>query len=369
MAALLVTPSAVTVAAATPYEVRAAPALNLGAAVGAALPPGVAAVLTDSTVGPLHAPPVVAALEGAGWKVTDTITVPAGESSKSLRVYGDVVRRLATLGLPRCGTLFALGGGVVGDLGGFVASSYMRGIDLVQLPTSLLAMVDSSVGGKVGLDLPEGKNLIGAFLQPRLVAANLDWLATLPPREVSCGLAEVVKMGLLAGGDFYEDLGQHIKAARRGDTDALCALILHSVRYKASVVEEDEKESGLRAVLNYGHTVAHGLEAAAGYHHLPHCEAVAVGMLAAARLSREKLGADLLETHETLLRAAGLPLSAPAPDVEAVLAAMGRDKKRRATDREGEYRFVLLEDVGRPVRDVPVSGAEARRAMGAVLDR
>ncbi|MCA1715647.1 MAG: 3-dehydroquinate synthase [Actinobacteria bacterium] len=354
-----------TVAATTPYEVRVEPALDLNSAVSSAQPPGTAVLLTDSDVGPLHAPAVTEALERAGWTVADIITVPAGEASKSLSVYEGVVRRLAAAGLPRGGTLFALGGGVVGDLGGFVASSYMRGIDFVQLPTSLLAMVDSSVGGKVGLDLPEGKNLVGAFLQPRLVAANLDWLETLPPREVSHGLAEVLKMGLLAGGEFFEDLGG-LAAARAGDEEALQSLILHSVRYKAAVVAEDERESGLRAVLNYGHTIGHGLEAAAAYD-LPHGEAVAAGMLAAARLSREKFGADLLELHEDLLRAAGLPLKVPAVDVETVLEAMSRDKKRRNSDRAGEYRFVLLGDVGHPERDVPVGVAEARRAIGAVL--
>ncbi len=363
-------PNSVTVAAATPYEVRVEPALDLAAAVSETLTPGVAAVLTDSTVGPLHARTVVAALEAAGWRVADEITVPAGEASKSLKVYENVVRGMARAGVPRGGTLFALGGGVVGDLGGFVASSYMRGIDLVQLPTSLLAMVDSSVGGKVGLDLPEGKNLVGAFLQPRLVAADLDWLATLPPRQISCGLAEVVKMGLLAGGGFYADLENLLGAARDGEAEALRALIVHSVRYKASVVERDERESGERAVLNYGHTIAHGLEAAAGYDLLllPHGEAVAAGMLAAARLSRDKLGCDLLEAHEHLLRAAGLPPKGPAVDTGAVLAAMGRDKKRKPSDREGEYPFVLLKGAGEPVRDVPVTAAEARLAIEAVLE-
>ena len=355
----------VTVAATTPYEVRVEPALDLNSAVSSTQPPGTAVLLTDSDVGPLLAPAVTEALEQAGWTVADIITIPAGEASKSLLVYEGVVRGLAVAGLPRGGTLFALGGGVVGDLGGFVASSYMRGIDFVQLPTSLLAMVDSSVGGKVGLDLPEGKNLVGAFLQPRLVAANLDWLETLPPREVSHGLAEVLKMGLLAGGEFFEDLGG-LAAARAGDEEALQSLILHSVRYKAAVVAEDERESGLRAVLNYGHTIGHGLEAAAAYD-LPHGEAVAAGMLAAARLSREKFGTDLLELHEDLLRAAGLPLKVPAVDVETVLEAMGRDKKRRNSDRPGEYRFVLLGDVGHPERDVPVGPDEARRAIGAVL--
>ena len=356
----------VTVAAPTPYEVLVEPDLDLTQAVSDALPPGTAVLLTDSTVGPLYAPFVLEALKEAGWALADVVTVPAGEESKSLSVYEGVVRGLARAGGPRGGTLFALGGGVVGDLGGFVASSYMRGINLVQLPTSLLAMVDSSVGGKVGLDLPEGKNLIGAFLQPRLVAANLDWLETLPPREVSHGLAEVVKMGLLSGGKFFEALGR-LKEARAGDKDALQALILHSVRAKAAVVAEDERETGLRAILNYGHTVGHGLEAAAGYD-LPHGEAVAAGMLAAARLSGELLGTtDLLEIHESLLHAAGLPLKAPALDVESVLRAMGRDKKRHASDQAHTYRFVLLEDVGRPRRDVPVEEAEARRAIGAVL--
>ena len=353
---------------AAPYEVRVEPSLDLAAAVSAALPPGTAAILTDSSVGPLHADAVSGALAEAGWEIPEVVTVPAGEPSKSLAVYEVVLRRLAASGLPRDGTLFALGGGVIGDLGGFVASSYMRGINLVQLPTSLLAMVDSSVGGKVGLDLPEGKNLVGAFLQPRLVAANLDWLVTLPDREVSQGLAEVVKMGILSGGSFFEDLGKHLAAARERDAGALQALILDSVRYKAAVVAEDEKEAGLRAVLNYGHTVAHGLEAAAGYD-LPHGEAVAVGMLAAARLSHEKLGPDLVEVHRDLLRAAGLPLSAPAADVEAVLDAMGRDKKRRSSDGEGRYPFVLLQGIGRPVHGVGVTAAEARSAIGSILDR
>lgn len=357
----------VTVAATRPYEVRVEPALDLKGVVSAALTPGPAVLLTDSTVGPLYAPSVTGALEEAGWALADVVTVPAGEGSKSLSVYEWVVRRLARAGVPRGGTLFALGGGVMGDLGGFVASSYMRGINLVHLPTSLLSMVDSSVGGKVGLDLPEGKNLIGAFLQPRLVAANLDWLETLPSREVSHGLAEVVKMGLLAGGEFFEDLRRLLAAARAGDKEALQALILNSVRAKAAVVAEDERETGLRAVLNYGHTVGHGLEAAADYD-LPHGEAIAAGMLAAARLGRELLGADLLETHENLLRDAGLPLKIPAAEIEPVLEAMGRDKKRRASDDDRTYRFVLLEDVGRPRPDVPVSAPEARRAIGAIVD-
>src|SRR5829696_8087990 len=366
MAQRRVKESVTVVASSKPYEVRVEPGLNLAQTVSDALEPGTGTILTDSTVGPLYADSVSRALERAGWTLTEAVTVPVGEGSKNLSVYEGIVRRLAALGMPRDGTLFALGGGVIGDLGGFVASSYMRGIDFVQLPTSLLGMVDSSVGGKVGLDLPEGKNLIGAFLQPRLVAANLDWLDTLPPQEISHGLAEVVKMGLLTGGEFFEDLKRSLAQARAGDKEALQTLILHSVRAKAVVVTEDEREAGFRAILNYGHTVGHGLEAAAGYD-LPHGEAVAVGMLAAARLSRESFGTDLLATHEDLLRAASLPLKVSAVEVKRVLDAMGRDKKRFASDAVGEYRFVLLEDVGRPVRDVPVSTDEARRVIGDVL--
>lgn len=351
----------VDVEVATPYPVVVGDGLDPGKAVSEALEPGVAALLTDSRVGPLHAAYARESLEDSGWRVAATIEIPAGESSKSLEVYGDAVRDLARAGLTRDATLFALGGGVVGDLGGFVAGTYMRGIDFVALPTTLLAMVDSSVGGKVGVDLPEGKNLVGSFIRPRMVLANLDWLQTLPERELSNGLAEVVKMGLLAGGGYFEDLGL-LGDARAGGGDALETLVLHSVRFKAGVVAEDEMEAGRRAILNYGHTIGHGLEAAAGYA-LAHGEAVAAGMIAAAHLSRVKLGVDLLETHEELLRAAGLPTGVSDFDPDSVLAAMGRDKKRRATDEAHEFRFVLLEDVGRPVWGVPVSTDEARRAM------
>lgn len=354
----------VEVPVAPPYPVVAGAAPDLAAAVSAVLDPGSGVVITDSNVGPLYAAPVRRALEGAGWKIVGVVEVPAGEASKSLSVYGNALSELARTGVGRDATLFALGGGVVGDLGGFVAATYMRGVRLVQLPTSLLAMVDSSVGGKVGVDLPEGKNLVGSFYRPRLVFADLRWLDSLPARELSCGLAEVVKMGLLSGGPFFEDLAQ-IEEARAGDLDALQALVLESVRFKATIVAEDELEGGRRAILNYGHTVGHGLEAAAGYA-LPHGEAISAGMLAAARLARERLGVDLVETHEDLLRSAGLPLRVPAPDTDAVIAAMSRDKKRRAGDRD--LRFVMLEGVGDPVWGVPVGEDEVRRVIGAVVD-
>ena len=357
--------------AADTIEVRVAPPYpvmvgeDVYRSVAGTLEPRPCAILTDSNVGPLHAAGLRQSLEGAGWPVVGTVEIPAGEASKGVATYADAVRRLARMGLTRDGALFALGGGVVGDLGGFVAATYMRGIDLVMLPTSLLAMVDSAVGGKTGLDLPEGKNLVGAFVRPSLVAAGPGWLRTLPGAEISNGLAEVVKMGLLAGGRFFEDLAL-IPAARAGDADALRALILHSIRFKAEVVAEDEREGGRRAILNYGHTIGHALEAAADYA-LPHGSAVAAGMVAEAGLSANRFETDLTDLHEDLLEAAGLPRRSPGIDAETVLRAMSRDKKRTATDGGTDHRFVLLEDVGRPVYGVPVGEDEARLAIGSVV--
>ena len=333
------------------------------------LEPRPCAILTDSNVGPLHAADLKRSLEGAGWTVVGVVEITAGEASKNVATYADAVSRLARMGLTRDGALFALGGGVVGDLGGFVAATYMRGIDLVMLPTSLLAMVDSAVGGKTGLDLPEGKNLVGAFVRPLMVAADPGWLRTLPEAEVSNGLAEVVKMGLLAGGRFFEDLDL-IPSARSGGAGALRALILHSIRFKAEVVAEDEREGGRRAILNYGHTIGHALEAAADFA-LPHGSAVAAGMVAEAAISRARFGTDLTALHEHLLEAAGLPSRSPGVDAEAALLAMSRDKKRSATNGgakgEATHRFVLLRDVGLPVYGVPVGDAEAREAIGAIV--
>ena len=334
-------------------------------AVSEVLQPGACVVLTDSHVGPLHTDAVRRSLEGSGWRVLGVVEVRAGEASKSMETYADVVSRLARLGLTRDGTVFALGGGVVGDLGGFVAATFMRGVSLVMLPTSLLSMVDSAVGGKTGLDLPEGKNLVGSFIRPRAVVADTGWLRTLPESEVSNGLAEVVKMGLLCGGEFFEDLSL-VRRARAGDAGALLALIRHSIRFKAAVVGEDEMEGGRRATLNYGHTIGHALEAAADFA-LPHGSAISAGMVAAARLSRSRFATDLTGLHKDLLRYAGLPLRAPGVDVEAALAAMSRDKKRSLADGRTGHRFVLLKDVGHPVYGVAVGDAEARQAIGDLV--
>ena len=356
----------VEVAGVPPYPVLVGSRLDPAEEISRILEPGVCALLTDSNVGPLHAETVTGSLESAGWRVADTIQIPAGEGSKNLSTYGDVIRRLARAGLTRDGALFALGGGVVGDLGGFVAGTFLRGVNFVALPTSLLAMVDSSVGGKVGVDLPEGKNLAGAFVRPRAVVANVDWLRTLPKREVSNGLAEVVKMGLLSGGGFLKSLNL-IDKVRVLEHESLLQVIGHSIRFKAEVVAEDEFEAGRRATLNYGHTIGHGLEAASGYA-LSHGEAVGVGMVAAAGISGEVLGTDLKDLHEELLSSAGLPVLARQLVVEKVLAAMGRDKKRKGSDSAMEYRFVLLEDVGKSLYGVRVGEDVVRRAIEAVVE-
>ena len=352
----------IKVGVAPPYSVIIGNGVDLAAELSGVLRPGAAVILTDSNVDALHTEAVLGNLEGGGWRVAEVVEVAAGEGAKSLSTYEDVLRRTARSGLPRDGTIFALGGGVVGDLGGFVAGTYMRGVNFVALPTSLLAMVDSSVGGKVGLDLPEGKNLVGGFVRPRLVCANLAWLHTLPEREISHGLAEVVKMGLLAGGKFYEDLDL-VGEARASGEKPLETLVTHSVRFKAGVVAEDELEAGKRAILNYGHTIGHGIEAAAGYE-LPHGRAISAGMVAAARLSARKFDNDLVSLHQSLLKFAGLPTKLPNMDAEEILAAMHKDKKRR----DGGHRFVLLEDVGKPVWGVPVGDEEIREAIAGISE-
>lgn len=352
----------VNVEVSPPYPVVIGSGIGISEELSRVLNPRPAAIVTDSNVGSLHTAELTKNLEKAGWHVSEVIEVDAGEGAKSLAVYGDVLGRIARAGLPRDGVIFALGGGVVGDLGGFVAGTYMRGVDFVALPTSLLAMVDSSVGGKVGLDLPEGKNLVGSFVRPRVVLAELDLLRTLPQKEISHGLAEVVKMGLLAGGDFYKDL-YRVQDAKAGGQSALDVLVTHSVRFKAAVVAEDELEAGRRAILNYGHTIGHGIESAAGYE-LPHGRAISVGMMAEARISAQRFGRDLVSIHESALQAASLPTKLPDMDPDKILDAMGRDKKRR----KGEHRFVLLKDIGEPVWDVPVGEEEIRDAIDGVCE-
>lgn len=278
---------------------------------------------------------------------TATVLVEEGESAKSMASLADLLDRLAGDGLDRRSLIVALGGGVVGDLAGFAAAVFMRGIRFVQVPTTLLAQVDSSVGGKTGVNLPQGKNLVGAFHQPSAVFADTDTLRSLPPRELSAGLAEVIKHGLLADAEYLAQVERDMNALLACDGAALALAVAGSCRIKAAIVSRDERESGERALLNLGHTFGHAIEAIAGYGVWLHGEAVAVGLYLAAELSR-KLG---LITHDDVARvrrlvhAARLPSSVPGLSCADMLAAMRGDKKTEA----GRVNFIVLERLGRAV--------------------
>jgi 3-dehydroquinate synthase len=312
-----------------------------------------AVIVSNATVAARYLAPLKAALARAGVAV-DTILVPDGEAHKSWPTLQDVLTRLLELGADRATTLVALGGGVVGDLAGFAAAIYQRGIAFVQVPTTLLAQVDSSVGGKTAVDIPAGKNLVGAFHPPRAVIADTRVLATLPPRELRAGLAEVVKYGAIVDAPFLDWLAAHSEALLGGDADTLSEAIARSCAHKAAIVERDPFEHGERALLNFGHTFGHAIETAQDYGTLNHGEAVAVGMVLAARLSTVLgLATDTdAMILQALLQRFGLPTALPAGlDPDVLLAHMRLDKKAQASG----LRFVLWEGLGRArvVPDVP----------------
>ena len=305
------------------------------------------AVVSDSTVAPLYGQRVADAIGAAGRRAR-VATFKAGEASKSPDSWVRLVEWLGSKGFGRDGCVVAVGGGVTGDLAGFVAATYARGIRLVQVPTSLLAMIDASLGGKTGIDLRAGKNLAGAFHQPRLVAVDPDVLATLPDAQLREGLAEAVKHGAVADAAYLSEITVRAQAIMERQPDALDPLILGSIRIKTSIVARDALEGGERAVLNFGHTVAHAIELLTDYR-VPHGEAVAIGMVAEARIG-EQLGVTHAGTadrlRETLSRL-GLPTE-PPPDVDpsAVVDATRTDKKARA----GRVRYSLIERLGTPAR-------------------
>lgn len=306
-------------------------------------------VVTDETVGAIYLARALESLEAAGFRAA-TAVIPAGESSKDLSRAGKLYDVALEAGLDRRSAVVALGGGVVGDLAGFVAATYLRGVAFVQVPTTLLAQVDSSVGGKVGVNLPRGKNLVGAFHQPVLVVADVSSLKTLGTREFSAGLAEVVKHAIIADRGLFEQLEADVRGIRNLNPPLLAEIVERNCRIKASVVQEDEREDGRRAILNFGHTLGHAIEKAAGYGRFLHGEAVAVGMPAAARVSAA-LGVlqepDLVDRLEALLQAFDLPIRATGLDPVQVLEAMEFDKK-------GRLRWVLPAAVGEVViREVP----------------
>lgn len=301
------------------------------------------AVVTDAAIVRRHGPAVVASLERAGFAVT-VVEVPEGEAAKTLAVAEHCWDRLLAAGLDRTSTVLALGGGAVGDLAGFVAATYMRGTNLVQLPTTVLAQVDAAIGGKTAIDHPKAKNLIGAFHQPRLVLVDPAVVTTLPAREFRSGLAEMVKHGVVLDADYFAGLERDAPRLVARDVPALARAIGGSCRLKASVVERDEREAELRAVLNYGHTIGHALEAVTRYETWTHGEAVALGMATEARLAL-RLGVASEATtrrQEALLSALGLPVRLPPVDADGVIAAIARDKKAR----DGRVPFVLAPRIG-----------------------
>ena len=317
-----------------------------------------AALVSDGAVMRLYGKTVVASLESAGFTVT-TIDVPEGEAAKTLAVAEHCWDRLLTAGLDRTSTVLALGGGAVGDVAGFAAATYMRGVNFIQLPTTVLAQVDASIGGKTAIDHPLGKNMIGAFHQPRLVVVDPAVARTLPDREFRSGLAEIVKHGIVLDADYFAELERDLAPLAARDLGVLERIIGGSCRLKASVVERDEREAELRHVLNYGHTIGHALEAATGYTRYAHGEAVSLGIVAEARLAR-RLGIADDETttrQERMLETLGLPVRAPSIDVEPIVSAMARDKKAK----DGRVPFVLAPRIGafRIVYDVPTSDIRA----------
>lgn len=302
-------------------------------------------VVTNETVAPLYLDKMLASLEGL--KV-DTLVLPDGERFKTLATLETVFDALLEKRHSRTTTLIALGGGVIGDMTGFAAACYQRGVDFIQVPTTLLAQVDSSVGGKTAVNHPRGKNMIGAFYQPKAVLIDTDVLKTLPPRELGAGLAEVIKYGLIRDADFLQWLEDNMALLRAGDTSALVTAIERSCRNKAEVVAADETEQGERALLNLGHTFGHAIETATGYSEWLHGEAVATGMLLAAQLSADLgwLTPVQVEQVAALLEKAELPLAPPAGMTPAQFRElMAHDKKVL----DGQLRLVLLKDLGKAV--------------------
>ena len=323
-------------------------------------------IVSDSNVAPLYARRLRDALaQATGTPIhCEVLVLPAGEAHKNLDALSKVLDALARLGATRDACVLALGGGVVGDIAGFAAACWMRGVDFVQFPTTLLAMVDSSIGGKTGIDHPSGKNLIGAFHQPRAVIVDLDTLASLPDRELRAGLAEVVKTACIGDADFFDWMEVHAAALLARDAEALTHAIARCCRFKAGVVERDEREMGERALLNFGHTFGHAIEAETGYGTLLHGEAVAIGMVLAARLSTQLGMASDADTErlQVLLKRLGLPASVPpglAPD--ALLARMRLDKKNRA----GALRLILWRGIGRAEVMESASGDAVRAVLAS----
>jgi 3-dehydroquinate synthase len=303
------------------------------------------AVVTNSTIANLYLGPAVASLAEAGFDPA-VIQIPDGEEHKNLAWLAFVYDRLIDAGVDRSGAIVALGGGVVGDLTGFAAATYLRGVPCVQVPTTLLAQIDASIGGKTGINHPAGKNLLGAFKQPRFVIADIEVLRTLPRREFVAGLSEVIKTGAILDENLFALLEAELPAVLRQDRDLMVRVVRTCCQLKALVVAEDETEGGYRAILNFGHTVGHAIESLTDYKTFLHGEAVAIGMVAAARVSHRRglCSEDIVRRITRLLDRCGLPTEIPA-DLrgEPLALAMRTDKKAAS----GSIKFVCLESIGK----------------------
>jgi len=316
-------------------------------------------IVTDAAVGPRYLPDLEERLAAAGYRTT-SVTVPSGEASKSLAMFESLMTKALEAGLDRHSAIVALGGGVVGDLAGYAAAAYMRGVRFIQMPTTILAH-DSSVGGKVAVNHPLAKNMIGAFYQPEMVLYDLSTLQSLPPREVRAGLAEVVKHGLIWDAEFVAWIEANADKLLALDSEALGYALHKGCSVKAAVVSQDERENDLRAILNLGHTIGHALEAVAGYGELTHGEAISIGMVGAARIGVE-LGApeEVYTVTKRVLAKCGLPVRLPAElDTDAIMDAMMHDKKFK----EGSMVYVVPKAIGQVAIDKNMSAERVRRIV------
>jgi len=320
---------------------------------------GKAVIVADTTVNGLYGDALNQGLTNAGFKVT-ILEVPVGEEQKSLETAGRLYQELTSFYAERTTPVLALGGGVVGDLAGFVAATYMRGVPLIQVPTTLLAQVDSSIGGKVAVDHGQLKNNIGVFYQPKMVVADIDTLKTLPQAELSNGLAEVIKSAAIRNRNLFNFLDINLERAMSLNAGVLEEIVLETARIKAEIVAHDERDLGLRGILNYGHTIGHALETVSNFQ-LKHGQAVAIGMTAAARISNKM---EMLDESDVIrladvIKKAGLPVEMPDVDIKDVLQAMRHDKKVL----QDRIRFVLLKSIG----DAFISDKVTTSLLGEVL--
>jgi 3-dehydroquinate synthase len=354
------------------YDVRIGPGLldELGTLVRGLAPAPTAGIVTDTNVAPHYLARAAGSLEKAGYRVL-THTIPAGEHHKTFATVGAALDTFLNGKVERATPIVTLGGGVVGDLGGYVSASLLRGTPFVQVPTTLLSAVDASVGGKVGVDHPAGKNLIGAFHQPRLVLTDISTFKTLPARELRCGMAECIKHAVIRDPALFVFIQRNLGRLLGGDENLLSDLVAMNVAIKAAVVHEDPHEKGVRAILNLGHTFGHAIEATSDYAALAsgggvaHGEAVALGMVAAGRMARAmgRFPQADLEAMTALIAAAGLPTELPGMDVEKVYATMFTDKKVKA----GKLRFILPTQIGHAEIVTDVAEGAVRAALGSLV--